>query len=306
MKASIICLILALGLIQVESAKYVRTPHGLGWDECGYTIPSGSHVEVTEEGETVVTTPDGSKLQHPPCPKPFIYKRRDLSGATKQRDSPDDGWQIWTSFNNKDNDTFNSFLGYFNVPNEPKNFDGGILYMFTGLQNDNWIPYPSNASDPPVAFDIIQPVLQYGNSPIGGGNFWGVASWYVTVFSNWYASTLLQLNAGDTIFGNMTKTGATSWFISSYSESMKTNTSMTYNDPRLIAQPWAYCTLEVYEIDDCASDFPSSPLKFTKLALTGSNNKQVIPRWEAFDNGVDHCGASATVNSATAVTFNFS
>jgi hypothetical protein len=41
-----------------------------------------------------------------------------------------------------------------------------VLYLFTGLQNVDWIPIV----DPtPEAFDIIQPVLQY---PADSGYGW--------------------------------------------------------------------------------------------------------------------------------------
>lgn len=36
--------------------------------------------------------------------------------------------------------------------------------MFSGIQNSTM---------------IYQPVLQWGESAAGGGNYWGVASWYV-------------------------------------------------------------------------------------------------------------------------------
>lgn len=47
-------------------------------------------------------------------------------------------------------------VGNFSVPDNPKN-DPDVLYIFTGLQNVDWIP----KVDPiPNVFDIIQPVLQ--------------------------------------------------------------------------------------------------------------------------------------------------
>lgn len=47
-----------------------------------------------------------------------------------------------------------------------------ILYIFTGLQNIDWIPKVD--PEPSAAFDIIQPVLQY---PGDGGDYWSVKSW---------------------------------------------------------------------------------------------------------------------------------
>ena len=62
--------------------------------------------------------------------------------------------------------------------------------MFTGLQNDNWVPIPSEPNTPPgsfyylnvsylLGFDIIQPVLQYGgDSEDGGGDYWALARFF--------------------------------------------------------------------------------------------------------------------------------
>ena len=47
------------------------------------------------------------------------------------------------------------------------------LFLFIGAQNIDWIP---PASGPKSKFDIIQPVLQYGVSGAGGGEFWSISS----------------------------------------------------------------------------------------------------------------------------------
>jgi len=285
-----------------DEPQYLRTPGGLGWSSCIYQIPNGAHIKTDLKGKTTVTH-EGIVEEYPACSKPF--KRNVRSEQVNKRDSPDDGWQVWTSWNNPDNATFTAFLGDFNVPKSPANWDGGILYMFTGLQNDNWIPYQGNSSNPPETFEIIQPVLQYGQTPAGGGNYWAVASWYVTVDENVFYSQLIQCKDGDNIFGNMSRINESSWYIGSLNTNNQQSQSVTVDDPRLITQPWAYCTLEVYEIDDCANDFPAGPLKFTNMKIFDQNGKAVVPSWQAFNNGDDHCGATAVVNSPSSVTINF-
>lgn len=173
--------------------------------------------------------------------------------------------------------------------------------MFTGLQNFNWIPYPNGGPTPPN-FDIIQPVLQFGgDSEDGGGNYWELASWYVTIDSGAVWSTPQQVNPGiyiaitymkgDVIFGNMTKTGPSSWFIGGTVKATGVSSTFTVTYDRLSSQPWAYCTLEVYEIDDCAGDFPptSSPMKFTDMLLLDSENKKVVPDWQSTFTNFSDC-----------------
>jgi len=283
----------------------MRTPLGLVWSECMHQVPRHSHIVETTD-QTRVIFPDGTEIVLPKCSKPNLRP----GSLSKKRvgDSPDDGWQVWTAFNNINNVTFDSFVGYFNVPTTPSNWDGGILYMFTGLQNDNWVPIPGEWPTPP-GFDIIQPVLQYGgDSEDGGGDYWELASWYVTLDSGALWSEPEQVNPGDVIFGNMSRVGPTSWYIGGHVKSTGVDSSFTVSHARLNTQPWAYCTLEVYQIDDCASDFPpaDSTMKFTQLALYDRGGKhKVAPTWQALNNGADHCGATITVNSASAVTITF-
>jgi len=273
-----------------------------------HQVPRHSHIIETPE-KVVVLFPNKTEITLPRCSKPSLRaapKRKAVSRDV--RDSPDDGWQVWTAYNNVNNATFDAFLGYFNVPQNPPNWDGGILYMFTGLQNDNWVPIPGEWPTPP-GFDIIQPVLQFGgDSEDGGGDYWELASWYVTLDAGAVWSTPEQVNPGDLIFGNMTRVGPTSWYIGGHVAKTGVDSSFTVTHTRLRSQPWAYCTLEVYQIDDCNSDFPpaSSAMQFTKLALFDKGGKhKVAPQWQALDNGADHCGATATVQSASAITITF-
>lgn len=63
-----------------------------------------------------------------------------------------------------------------------------------------------NSSGPKSKFDIIQPVLQFGVSGAGGGEFWSISSWYVPE-GGWFDSAIysepLTVEPGDTIFGNV-------------------------------------------------------------------------------------------------------
>lgn len=294
-------LIVHLGVVLLEKLpSYERTPFGLGWNQCIHEVPAGSHIEEQDD-QTTITYPNGEIKVIGKCDRPF--KRNKLQ--QNKRDSPNDGWQVWSAFNNEGNATFNSFLGYFNVPTEPvwRDFESGILYMFTALQNDNWIPISDEFPTPPY-FDIIQPVLQFGSGSVnGGGNYWGLASWYVTLDGQSIWSTLEKVNAGDEIFGNMTRINETTWYIGAQIIGRDINTYITVNHARLNTQPWAYCTLEVYNIDDC-NQFPptNSPMVFKDIILTDNNGK-VTPKWQVLNNGGDHCGATITVGNQVVITF---
>jgi len=98
-------------------------------------------------------------------------------------------------------------------------------------------------------------VTQY---PGDNGNYWSVKSWWVTLDVGAMASAEVQLEVGDLVFGNMTKTGEQEWFINSVNTRTGDATPITASGigDRLRSQPWAYVTLECYGCSSCAT-YPS-------------------------------------------------
>jgi len=276
---------------------YVRIPGGMLMHiDCVREIPSGSHIEDFGADGVFI---DG--VRQPRCPHPI---RNGRESSVESRSLPADGWQTWTYFQHPQNTTFSTFNGYFSVPNAPTkwgNARDGIVYIFTGLQNDNWIPNSALGLGSPPGFEIIQPVLQYGGGSYnGGGVYWGVASWYVTTDAGALYSSELKVNPGDNIYGVMEQTGTYSWKIESIIPSGQ-NSTLTVTRNRLVNNPWAYCTLEVYDIPECDYLPPSnSPSHFTELVLMDPNGP-ITPSWtvltEQYLGGPSDnpCGALFTV-----------
>eukprot|EP01121_Diplochlamys_sp_Union-15-3_P010689 TRINITY_DN3022_c0_g1_i1.p1 TRINITY_DN3022_c0_g1~~TRINITY_DN3022_c0_g1_i1.p1 ORF type:complete len:300 (-),score=47.61 TRINITY_DN3022_c0_g1_i1:23-922(-) len=289
-------------LVSLVSSEYVPTPVGYMWSDCVHKVDSGSHIIDQGENGVMVVSPNSGVLMYPRCEKPSITKA--IKNTLKQN-GPSDGWQVWSTFRGPNNNTFDTFLGSFSVPTAPKNWPDsgiGILYMFTGLQNLNWIP---NGPPAPPQFNIIQPVLQYGGgSANGGGKYWGVASWYVTVDGTGsFWSEEIEVKPGDKIFGNMTRTGDSTWYIGATVPSGQ-KTELTATHDRLKSQSWAYTTLEVYDIFDCNS-FPdsSTSLDFTGLQLFQGKNP-VTPTW-VISSGDNQCGAQETVVDPSHIVLKF-
>jgi len=230
-------------------------------------------VVVDEKGSVTVNPPEAAAFQIPRCqfPRakyPGLRVKRNNEGSNKPGDV--EGWHVYTQQQVGNN--LNMYLGNWNVPDVPSGDDDQTLFMFTGVQNINWIP-PNPGPDSP--FDIIQPVLQYGPSEAGGGSYWTLASWYVPLENGDSAlwSDLITVNAGDNIFGNMTLTGPATWYINGLDTTINQNTDMTITRSILKAQPWAYVTLEVYNLGDC-DDYPTVPLNFTQLQLWVNGQSQ--------------------------------
>jgi len=270
----------------LESTEWIITPVGRLPSRCVHTVRNGAHIDESDEGEVKITNPDGGiQILPRDCPV------RELLQRSKRQDY--DGWLAFTTFHYPAG--LDSFLGYFSVPNDPQN-EPDVLYLFTGLQNVDWIPIVD--PEPPI-FDIIQPVLQYP----GTINDWGVRSWYVTLDSGVINSDEIGVSAGDKIFGNMTRIQGSTWYIAGTSSQTSQTTSITVNKNRLISQPWAYNTAEGYGVNDCTNE-PTNGCVFTQLQLF-SKGKQVTPVWIPHKSPNPKCNEKATINSVSQVTITF-
>jgi len=265
-------------------------------------VKSGSHVKRPQPTQMQVHHPDGSIFDVPRCRYPVVFPQSKKS--TKERQSFAPGWQAWTTYQSTASQGFTQSLGYFTIPDAPVDGqDDQTLFMFTGLQNENWIPGP-NSPPAPDDFEIIQPVLQWGYSAGGGGDYWTLASWYVTVYNGFLISDLINVNAGDKIFGNMTLLGRDTWYISGVVQSSGTATTLKADKANLKTNPWAYCTLEVYDATGDCNEYPDNPQVYSKLQLF-EGKKQVIPKWQLNVTPDPICGEHVTVENPDHVTIHF-
>eukprot|EP00048_Salpingoeca_helianthica_P014949 m.224364 g.224364 ORF g.224364 m.224364 type:complete len:318 (-) comp16454_c0_seq1:115-1068(-) len=280
---------------------YSLTPAGYVLKHCIRKYPSGTTLQ-TVNGEQVAIHPGGEVVKVPKCERPLVGETA-LPVVVRNTLPPDyDGWLAYTAFNKSQG--FDAFLGNFSVPHIPPRV-AHILYLFTGLQNLDWIPLVDPESQG-AGFDIIQPVLQY---PGDEGHYWSVKSWYVTIDSGASASDELRVQPGDTIFGNMTRVGPTTWFVGSTSVSSGKTTSLNANHPRLRTQPWAYNVLEAYGVSGC-QNYPDNTVLFSglQLKLTGGAvlpPTQVQWRLNPKPNPHPRCHERITVQSGSNMVVSF-
>lgn len=281
--SAVLVLFIALSL-----GKMIPTPVGYHPEECVHDIPSGTHIqEDLVGGGATLKLPTGEQRRIEPC---------NATMAKRQFPADYDGWLAFTSFKNPTNQSFDDFLGYFSVPNKPAR-DPQVLFIFTGLQNVNWIPKVD--PEPPV-FDIIQPVLQY---PGDFGNYWSFKSWYVTLGDNVLRSDERDVSVGDNVFGNMTRLGPDTWYVAGVSQETGKENHITVSHPRLTSQPWAYTTVEGYGVQGCDWE-PTNDLKFTRMRLRAAE-KIVVPQWDIFYSPDKKCNEKATVTNPLEVVYSF-
>ena len=313
----------SLPVVDVGGVPHTPVPGvGLLPSSCVNEVPSGTSSRRAPGGGLEATLPDGTVRTFPSCggvlpvrPGAAAFnrttgRRSGLLGAVpgagsaasndKKDGLPADynGWLAYT-VSKATGAAYDAFLGSFSTPDAPKEVPQ-ILYLFTGLQNINWIPKAD--PDPTVDFDIIQPVTQY---PGNFGNYWSARSWYVTLRDGALASTEIRLEEGDNVFGNMTRTGTQSFTVVSVNSRTGEQTVQKASNARLSTQPWAYNTLECYGCSGCGT-FPTKPSVFSGLKLFAGGS-EVKATWDVTPVKPVQplCKAKAVVKDSADVTFDF-
>jgi acylphosphatase len=170
------------------------------------------------------------------------------------------GWITYFYWNNGTGTPVSQFKTMWQVPPPPSvQGSGEVVFLFNGIQNTG-----NN-------FGILQPVLQWGTSAAGGGQYWSVASWYVTSGGQAFHTNLVPVNTGDSLIGVMTLTGHNGGGFSYTSEFQ--NIATTQLPVQNIAElVWCNETLEAYGLND-PGNYPDTPLtEFTEINIrTGAS-----------------------------------
>jgi hypothetical protein len=145
------------------------------------------------------------------------------------------------------------FSSKWTVPPPPATNNSQTIYIWNGLAGT-------------LTGDLLQPVLQWGESAIGGGPYWAIANWYVigTTAVITPKAGLVRVNPSDVIEGVMTLTGThppdTGGFpAADYHLSFTGHpaSDITVKDIELLMN--AEEVLEVHNVTSC-SDYPNTSL----------------------------------------------
>lgn len=185
------------------------------------------------------------------------------------------GWITYTYWTNTSATPISYFSTSWVVPPAPAVSSGQTIFLFNGLQNSG---------------NILQPVLQWGPSAAGGGNYWAIANWYVgdnSVFSN-----LIRVAPGTNLQGIMSLvSGSGSYY--SYTSAFTGYPSITLTVNSIPKLYWAAESMEAYGVVTC-SNYPNT----TKTRLSGIELKvgtaQAPLSWTVA-NDITDCGQHSTV-----------
>jgi hypothetical protein len=144
-------------------AGYVYAPIGWVHPSCLHAVPSGASIDDNDN-----VSLNGQLIAHyDRCQYAPVYSQQ----ATRSNGGPGSiGWIEYAEQNATITYPYDEVLGNMNVPTAPTNTTS-TLYYWQGLTSDE-------ANPPSYGCGIVQPVLQWGGSPAGGGNYWSMASWW--------------------------------------------------------------------------------------------------------------------------------
>ncbi|HEY0714431.1 MAG TPA: hypothetical protein VGF45_17235 [Polyangia bacterium] len=238
------------------AAEYVDTPVGRFHRSCVHEVPEAAEIDDTgnvQQGGRLLKRLERCRF------KSFRGRRqpeKDLPPPTVN------GWiarlYAFAPITPAGYRWFNALTHTMKVPSNPTTRNGQLLYTFTSL-----LPLAGDA--------IIQPVLQWGIGPAGGGTKWGAAAWYVDNGRNFVThSPLRDVVAGDSMVGQMaalscTSAGVCRWAIA-WSRNGQGLTSMVVQTTNTFALA-DKAVLEAYNLTSCRQLPASGVLLFTNVKV---------------------------------------
>ncbi|KAJ7655895.1 hypothetical protein B0H17DRAFT_1146349 [Mycena rosella] len=177
------------------------------------------------------------------------------------------GWIAYASWLNSDSSSpISSFTTTWTVPQVPAADHGQTIFLF-------------NSIEPASGDAIMQPVLQYGPSAAGGGDFWTVAT------------------PGQTLTGTIT-------LVSQSDTTYSYNAQFTNIDGTALAidgneqLAWATETLEAYGVTE-ADDYPAGSTVFSGINIALASGAVPDVAWGNADDVADGLAATVDVDGAT-------
>ncbi|MDQ2852221.1 MAG: hypothetical protein M3Y49_16125, partial [Actinomycetota bacterium] len=195
------------------------------------------------------------------------------------------GWITYAAYTESAANVIRSMTTTWTVPPEPSTENGQLLYLFNGLQ------------DNPVT-QILQPVLQWGRSPAGGGTSWALASWLVGASGDAFRTqTLVQVQPGDVLTGVMklVSTHPTYSFWTCEFVGLP-DTRLSVNVTGQLVMPVQ--TLEAYTVTECR-DYPPTLMTSMRNISVNTGSAALATGFAATDR-VTECGQHTDIISNTA------
>jgi hypothetical protein len=251
-----------------QQATKVLTPFGYKDSAKVHRVPAGYNLNTMSDGH--VRMENRTTGDHVDFPRPMASQAR--------VPFTDNGWITFAWWFNGTSSPVSYFYTTWLVPPYPSTYNGQTLFQF-------------NSIEPGDGTSIIQPVLQYGPSAAGGGQYWAVASWFV-IGDTAYFSNLIQVWPNESLTGiiHLIRHKRSLFSYSSQIVGISGTELLVYNIPELI-----FCTetLEVYGVNEC-SDFPN--IAYSRMYdISVQLKKGPTPLAWSITNAATSCGVQTAV-----------
>lgn len=233
---------------------------------------------LSRKGDVLTkTSADGTRVQLPPA------------GQAVSQPPTGPGWIEYGSWNDYTG-KITELQGQWQVPGEPAVQAGQVIFLSLGLQTSK-----------DVATDLFLPVLQWGPSAAGGGNYWSVSCWYQHLGRITF-SELIKVEPGETIIGKVARTVdneyGTEWVVSARIDSTGQTTSVPVVGELELS--WPFVALEIYSPNMACDQFPAgSGTAFQNLSLK-YRSSPLAPEWQGTVEYKD-CGTRVEIPDPTEI-----
>ncbi|GEM_PF-5803288 len=237
----------------------VYTPFGPALKSRIHSIDKGHHLKVQNGTVQIIQTKTNVIVQVIDISSyDNRYKKTNNLVSNGQNNLSSDPMDGWISFANGSvqGDNPRPVTHYsvsYVVPSPPKLKSDQLIYLFSGMQNPDSVGV------------IVQPVLQWGVSPAGGGRYWAICNWCVTNTEVFFHDSLIKVNSGARLRGVIESTQVTESSYNYVSTFKDYPSELQINNLPLLNE--LYIALETYSITSC-DEFPyDEKIRFTDIEV---------------------------------------
>ncbi|KAJ7731174.1 hypothetical protein B0H14DRAFT_3517912 [Mycena olivaceomarginata] len=252
------------------TAGTVLTPRGHQSPDTVHEIPVGSKIIHVDASTVHVLNASGA-----------VHKVVTFDPVAKATTRPPTA--VYANYYNN-NAPIGSFQTTWSVPNVPPANTGQTLFLFNSIE--------------PTSFDaIMQPVLQWGGSAAGGGQFWAVASWYIYPGGTFF-TPLVTVSTGQSLHGAIGLAGVNGNVFSYLCQFVNVGgTALEVDGGEQLV--WSTLTLEAYGVKG-RSSYPSGSTVFSQTNLELSNGQFPGITWATVSDAADGITTTVNVEGSTA------
>lgn len=243
----------------------VNTPFGKALKSKVHYVDKNHHLSYKNGQVQIVKTKSGSVVD--------VYSNINRTKSSLEPNSYKDGWNTYAVYLTSQIDkppTY--FSAKWIVPPPPKESDQ-LLYLFNALLGSDYFENRDRIDY------IVQPVLQWGLSPAGGGKYWAICNWCVSNDLEYFHDSLIVVNSGTILEGVLKQTSTYNNRFSYNSSFSGYPTGLQVNDlPQVLL---TYIALESYGAET-SDEYPTNQkIKFFDIHLETDTKNPKIP-WDLY------------------------